>query len=563
MRCLLAAILFSPGALLADDGILPDGKRLNGALRFRDGRLHFLSGKQELRLDQLHQVRFSSAESPPARAAALHCVTLRDGQHLTGELLGLDADSVRLAPAWSDRPLTVPRARVQSIAHIPGLATQVVEDFETEPKGWKLTGAPSVSAAERASGKKSLLLDRPGQTAEFVLATPIAAGRLGINFLDPGPTAGVRWLVEADFGDKTLEVTVAGPGERYAVNGLTGGTTADCPRKPGWHRLTVDFAAASAAVLIDQHVLWDSPERGPSGPLRALRLKCVPINNGKADKVYFDDCGIARTLPALSQPDGDASQDEVWLLSGDQLFGAVPRAGRQVIELDGRPGKRTLPWSDVRGIYLRDAAAAPVSSTGEHVRLWLHSGNGSHLDRLDGVVKALDDKRLTLSTAGGEVVIDRNRLRQLQGQHQGQLIEIDNGIHHLGREWQPSFTRPKPDGLSLRKTFILEAAPAATDLVVTVAHLPGPGDGPKIAQTLAKGGGRTEVLVNGKVIDYLNRLVESSSAEPRSVRVRVPRESLKAGENSVELRLTLDRDTGRYADCLICGLTLAVPAAVK
>jgi hypothetical protein len=578
----------------ADEAVLTDGRRLSGTMRFpADGRLHFGSGPRDLRLDELQQICLTSADLPPLRAAAAHCVLLRDGQQLTGELLGLDGDKLRLATIWTAKPMGVPRSRIAAITHLPGFVTVFHDDFEAEPKAWQLTGKVTLSDKEKTSGKQSLLLDAPGQIAALSPASrerkrpegsrerpeakreqsdvepkpELSAGRIGINFFDPGPTPAARWLVEAEFaaakGPQLVQATVVGPGERYQVRiGDRDALTPERLRTRGWHRLTIAFAPDKLDILVDDRVLWETDKLGPGGALNTLRLKCIAekTENGEAGRVWFDDCSIAQAVSALRRPDGDLTQDEVWLLSGDQLFGKLSRADRSAIELDGRLGKRTIAWTEVRGLYLRSEPAPPTSTDGEHVRALVWPGTGSHLDRLDGAVRALDERSLTLvSPALGDIAVERGRLRQIQPLLHGRRIEVDTGLHHLGKSVRPDFLVPQPEGLSLRKTFALAAIPESARLAIAVAHLKGPGDGRKMAQALERGGLRTEVVLNGKTVDYLNRHVESSAAEFRSVRIGLPRDALKVGDNQLELRQTIDRDTGQYEDCLVGPLVVEVP----
>jgi len=578
-----ASSLFDRAA--GDEAVLPDGRRLTGTMLFpSDGRLHFLGGQRDLRLDELHQIRFPLADLPPLRAACVHCVSLRDGQLLTGELLVVDADELRLATIWSARPLSIPRSRIAAVTQLPGFVTVFHDDFETDAKAWQLTGNVRLSDKEKTSGKRSLVLDTPGQIAELPPASrerkrperqldrpefepELSAGSIGINFFDPGPTPGARWLVEAEFaaarGANIVQVVVAGPGDHYGIRvGDSAPLKPERLRKPGWHRLTIGFAPEKLQILLDDRILWETDKSGPGGTLRTLRLKCVAANDGKgeAGQVWFDDCSIAQAVPALRRPDSDPTQDEVWLASGDQLFGKLVRADHSAVELDSRFGKRSLPWTEIRGVYLRSVATSLRATEGEHVRVRVWPGAGSHLDRLDGAIRTLDERSLTLvSPALGEIAVERGRLREIQPLFHGRRIEVDTSLHHLGPAICPGFPVPRPEGLSVRKTFALAAVPDSAHVAIQVAHLKGPGDGRTMAQALERGSLRTELLINGKPVDYLNRHVERCSAELRTVRISVPRDALRTGDNLLELRQTIDRDTGQHEDCLVGPIHVEIP----
>ena len=99
---------------------------------------------------------------------------------------------------------------------------------------------------------------------------------------------------------------------------------------------------------------------------------------------------------SLTHPVGDYRQDELWLLSGDQLFGEVIRADRRTIEF--RMSSRKIGWSEWRRLPA-PRNSPPRTTDGEHVRLWLHSGCGAEPDQLEGVLSVLDDHRATLQHA--------------------------------------------------------------------------------------------------------------------------------------------------------------------
>jgi hypothetical protein len=116
---------------------------------------------------------------------------------------------------------------------------------------------------------------------------------------------------------------------------------------------------------------------------------------------------------------------------------------------------------------------------------------------------------------------------------------------------------PRAEGINLKSSFHLDAAPEAARLVVEVARLQGPGDG--IGRALERGELRTEVVVNGQFVDYLNRHVDRASAELRRVEVELPLGTLRAGENTLEMRLTSERETQRYPHCGVAGIAIEMP----
>jgi hypothetical protein len=556
---------------LADDAILKDGRTVHGQLALTEaGRLAFTPAGQKspIPFEQIGPLRSTMPAPAPWRAPAVQRVVLADGQGLTGEFLGLDAQDVSVRTAWADR-LTLPRRSVLAVTHAPGFVPLFTEDFETDLKAWNLSGSPAFTDAEQTSGQHSLRISRAGQAAEYALASALDAGRVGVNFHEAGAAAGAHWIIEAEFqgatGPRQVRGLIAGDAAGYRVEVPDGPGAGDrVPRTPGWHRFRVEFSADSLLVTVDEAALWYSRRHGPGGSLRKVRLACValPSGGGARGEVLFDDFSVARAVDRLPHEFEEPGKDELWLLDGDQLFGEVVKANRRAIDLRGSFGMRTFAWSEVRGIFLRRQTSAPQTTDGEHVRLWLHSGYGSDLDQLEGTLQALDERRLTLRhPAVGELTIDRGRVRELRRLFHGRRIELDDNSHHLGQPGKPvpDLQPPQGEGLTLRRTFRLEDVPQEVRLVLHVAHLRGPGDG--IGEALERGEWRTEVVLNGKVVDYLNRHVERASREARRLSLPLSPEALRAGENVLELRLTPDRASGRYEHCGISGLRLEMPRA--
>jgi hypothetical protein len=422
------------------------------------------------------------------------------------------------------------------------------DDFETDLKAWKLMGSPALNEREHISGRRSLLLKEPGQEAAYKMPAPLKAGRFGVNFHVPAATEGARWLVEAMFGKQSVKVILVGTGDHYAVEtDIPAGQTRRLARETGWHRLSVRFSPDYLLVGIDDRLSWESGKDGPGGALTSVRLACTELKSDKVRKgaVYLDDFSLARRVDDLAHTPGDSSQDELWLLGGDQLFGHVLSADRRSIDVRGRFGKKSFPWAEVRGLFLEQQALTAKSSEGEHVRVWLRSGISAESDRLVGVIRKLDDRRLTLRHALlGDLEIERVRLHQLRWLFHGQRIELDNGWHHLGDKGRlvPGLQPPRAEGPALRSTFKLDKVPKSTRLVVNV-----------------QGNPRTEVMVNGKRVDALNRHVDGVAKEPRRVVVVLPADRLRAGENVLELTQLADSETGRRASCVVSGLAIEIP----
>ena len=106
-----------------------------------------------------------------------------NGKVIVTGCLGAKGDVVRQA-----------HPKVLAVTGPPGLLTLYHEDFEQALSGWKIQGEPRPDGSQQTSGRRSLLLSAAGQEAVYSLAEPLAAGRLGLSFHDPGAAAGARWL---------------------------------------------------------------------------------------------------------------------------------------------------------------------------------------------------------------------------------------------------------------------------------------------------------------------------------------------------------------------------------
>jgi hypothetical protein len=562
-------MLLVPASLVgAEEAVLPTGQTLRGKLKLTNGRLFFTPSRRRaaLRLDQVDHVRFPLIKRFPSRVATLHRVTLIDGQRLTGEILRLDAEALRFRPTWAG-VLTIPRHVIVSLMQLPGYANFVDEDFETECKAWKMTGLPALSDRQHTSGKRSLLMKSPGQFAEYSLAEPLEAGRAGINFHDPLVTTASRWLFEANFqsarGTRVIRIVVGDASDSYTAE-LPGEKQASfrVRRTAGWHRLQLEFTGTMLVISVDDDLLWAGREHGPGGPLCKIRLACrpVPAKGKQQGEVFFDDFALARVVEPGRHSRADPDQDELWLRDGDQVFGRVLTADRRSICLRARFGKRIWVWGDVRGLYLREAISPSRITEGEQVRIRVRTGAGPELDRVVGQVRGLDADRLTVrAPILGELVIDRHRVRRLRWLFHGRRIELDHTGHHLGPKGMlvARLHPARAEGLKANWKFDLESLPAAAQLQLQVAHLRGKEDGN--TQAWKRGELQTEVVVNGKVVDYLNHHVQHSGWEPRRVSIALPRERLRVGRNTLQLRQTPERRTGHYESFGVKNLVIEMP----
>lgn len=375
---LLASLAFLIAPLSAtEEAWRDDGQHFRGRLLLDRGELHFKPSQGEgAPVARFTRVRFAASTPTPFRVGGGHRVRLRDDQIVTGQLLGIDKETVTLRTAWAER-IAVPRGAVASVESLPGWRLVALEDFPADAKEWT----------------------RP-------LAKPLRAGRFGVNFRQRGT---VEMLFEQ--GDRSRRVTVTVPGihAKYAVEtGGLEGTARAVARTPGWHRLIAGFSRRSLRITCDDEVLWHNLERGPGGPLKRVTIRCQQA----AD---WTELCLERTANEYPRPPGEPEQDEVRLSDGDQLFGRIVRADRRRLEIEGKFGKRSLPWTALAGCSFRRPAVPPRPHPRASVRLLVRSGLCPQADVLEGEITSLDERRLTLRhPLLGEWTFERGRVRELR-----------------------------------------------------------------------------------------------------------------------------------------------------
>jgi hypothetical protein len=556
----ITLLLLSAGRVRSEEAVLRNGRRIEGKLQLgTDGRLQFTpkESKNNLSFSDILDVRFPNVVPHSSLWGAPLRFGLGRTEWITGELAQLDAKTATARTQWSEN-VKFPRAALLAIKQLPGWLTVFHEDFDADAVRLKLTGSPTLDDTEHTSGGRSLRLDAAGQSALYALPTPLEAGRFGINFRDVGEPAGGRWQLEAEFGTKQSVRILLVEGADYSVQSKIGsGETRKLQRSPGWHRLSVRFRAEYFLVGIDDKLLFESGKKWQSEGLSSIRLACTakPENAPMRGAVCFDDFTIAHSIEELHHDNGDLSQDECWLASGDQLFGQVSHADGKGVEIGGRFGKRTLPWSSLRVLFPKAEAIAPQTSDGAHVRIWLDSGFPL-ADELEGVLLTLDDRKLVLRHAiFGDLTLERSRLRRLRPLFFGKRIELDSARHHLGATGQVvlGYFPPRAEGPKLRCTFRLDSVPTAARLVITAQHLKGQ------AGARNRGELATEVLVNGRSLGNLNSRIDRALKDPLSIRIEIPKEALLGGENIVELIQKPEAKTGRRESCIISAVAIELP----
>jgi hypothetical protein len=400
-----------------------NGQRVGGALTLNDGRLHFRAKNgEEVPLADVIRIRFVETTATPFRVGGGRRLRLHGGEHITGQFLGLNKDTVSLRTAWAAK-VELPRTAVESIDPLPGWRTFAEEDFGTESTLFQMTGGPARTEVRDATGSRAALLREAGQALVYTLAQPLPAGRVGINFQEKEQGGGVRWTWELLFQNgerlQRMDVTVAGNGDHYAVRVEDlKGVARQVARMPGWHRLVVQFSKRSLRVTCDEDVLWYNLEEGPAGPLKRVTARCQKHSEGDSagrGAVAWTEFSLESAVNEYSQPPVGPERDVLRLAGDDQLFGRIAQADRRAVQIEGRFGKRSLPWTEVAGCSFRRAGEPTRVNERGNVRILVRSGLCPQADVLEGTVTALDERKLTLRHALlGELMFERGRVVELR-----------------------------------------------------------------------------------------------------------------------------------------------------
>ncbi len=357
---------------------------------------------------------------------------------------------------------------------------------------------------------------------------------MGVNFHVPETVGGARWLVDADFGgERAVRVILADTSEAYAVETAVprdeGGTVA---RGPGWHHLAIDFSQSSLLVTVDDSVLWYSRTKGAGKALKEIRLVCTAVGAGPVSgAVAFDDLILASRGESPPRPIDASPRDEVWLASGDQLFGTVTRLDRHGVELTLKSGKQSYSWAEARGAFLQHPPATLQATKGEHVRLHLRPTGGAEPEELEGVLRGWDDRRRARHAAAGDLDIERARLQLLKPLFFGQRLELENGVRQLGEKGRLiSGQSVRAEGPTADYSFRLETLPNDARLVLLVAP---------------QGEGSLVVRINGHSIEALSQFTPRDTKAPMRLVIPLPHERLKKGDNLLEVMVNEKKQRSR------------------
>lgn len=477
--------------------------------------------------------------------------TFVDGDRVSGELLPSANDSLRIRSAGG-HVASVSRSSLEAIAVPPG-------EVETITQSSLTPSSPESRATVAISHEASR-----GTRIQFWFRVERAAsashgGKLSFDFspLDATNNATERLSLQLD-GTRLAVVERPLASARW--------TTQSVELTPGWHSLTTVSTSAQFVCLVDETLLASCSDG--QRLLRAIRFAPrADVATSESDEKRLDwisdllvssrhDTTLHDERPVLSGRSFDEN-DVVSTHSGDEYFGRIELLDESGIRLNGIAGEGAWSWSRLAGLAFRSAErpmSSPLSPTsGIVARLdWQPFVDRPQLptDRLTVTILAVDHETLLVTHPWlGEFLVPWRSLQRITPLFVGRSQVIDARSVHLGDSIRAEFRRPRPDGTSWRGEFelTLDAHDRAEDrnvwLSLAAADLePSHPDTPPrspFLKELRAGRLITEVVLNGQAVGDLNRLVrfKASPNKPDHLRYPLPRESLRPGTNTLELRL--------------------------
>ena len=530
------------------------------------GRFQFVpeSGGNPLPLERVGHVSFTGAVADPSATTPPFHVVLGNSDRISGNLRAITADAIELEAGVGHSPLRIERAGARALVQRPGEVQVVREDFQTlDEQRWSAVGEPAITPFPDRAGTQCLKLPVGGAAVTYRLAEGLGSGRFEIVYHDNGKiVAGQRWFVDLTFrgpmGLEPIQTLLGWDEETLAVLSRGGPALAVQPlrRIEGRHRLSVRFGPGHTDLTVDGDELAHGD--GPGGPLVEIRLATERLPGAEDSPglaAFLDDLRLVRFTEPTGRMEIDPSQDEARLITGDQLFGHLISGDRDHMLFEVADVRAHLNWSEVSGVFLRRSTRQSAILSGLWVRPeWRVNGGGepAERDRVEGVLTAVDNKTLRVAVPYvGTVEVPRDRLKRLDILGRGRRIVIEPSPHHLGNRVADDLDPPQPEGPTLDVRFTLPEIPGGDPvLMLDVVQVIGESGNLDFSDLVKNGELRTDVLINGRLFDTLNRHIHTRNDSPARIRLPIPPGALKAGENTLRFEQNGMKDDPRVLDNL-------------
>lgn len=398
---LVWSLPFVSGAYPArgDDAVLLGGSRRPGLLRFRDEKFEFVpaGANAPLPWDQLDRVELKASTNLPPAPPFWWQATLTNGDHFACHVQEIESNAILTDSSWF-QGLRVRRNSIRALERPSGWASWLRQDLSKEARGWK--EVREEGDAPPTPGLDGLTLGSSFKSLQFIPESPLRLGKLSLQMTETLPGSGTRWR---------LLLGIDGDGAFHRIQILFDGNAPAEMQAPGLKVLRQDINGNHAAVLLQVEIseasirlmvngrLASWVERGfRDARLRSLGLEPdAPLAAGSPAKLRLQQFAVARRLEPLERPAAHPELDEVWLESGDQVFGSFGSLDSQYLELGTARQPRKILCSQVRGLYPKEPGLRDLPQPAPW-RLTLLDPSGAEPSHLTGVIRVWGEREIIM-----------------------------------------------------------------------------------------------------------------------------------------------------------------------
>jgi hypothetical protein len=414
-RLILAVVAFHVGICVvsSEEAVDYSGRMYPGRLHQDKDKWVFQSDHaKQIPLGELAYVRFARKATPLPRAPLRQMLVLPSQQHIRGTLNLIDAKQVVFVTSWG-QAVSLGREQLVGLEQADDALPVVHDDFETSLKSWSIEGKAGLSQERAFFGKSSLLLDQAVQSAAREWQPPVRDGTLRLFFNDPALRGGLCLTLEM------IPETAREPRPALLIDHTGYACINMKVRFPpwkavsGWHLLAMEIGAGRLRIFVDDHCLGQTslPAKEAIKGIR-IAVSAGDAPEQKNGKHWIDELLVTRRLPTLPRPQTMKDQDMLWLEYGEQLFGRIVSADAAAVVLDAKFGKRSLAWSQLRGIYFAHPKPGLMSADPE---ITFRAAPGFSVDSLRAKLVRWDNAKLILQHGlFGEIAIERERLDKIR-----------------------------------------------------------------------------------------------------------------------------------------------------
>lgn len=533
----------------------------------------FVSSPPLSRIELPRRARVSNSRLP------LRLVSLIGGDQFVGECLTWQPDvaDFRLQTGQSIRPSPATIAR---IANPPNEVDLVYESFESDPLNQEKTDRPMLfDDVDAVDGRRSLRVTRDCAEFHQAFTPPITTARVEFWFRiragDSAADCGDWQLTLEDANHKSTTITVrVSTDRRIRVDGIPSasrGSSQTLTLDDGWHNFIGLISGEGLELIVDQAMLASGSATGWG--LSELRFQSTA--SAPQNELLIDALQVRRLTPGheAAEPIEELTdRDVVGMANDDLVFGQLLNVGRDNVGLEVLRQPQAIPWNQIRFLTWHQPTFAATPSAVGPLGVWATIAMQPFADRLDcpserwnvTVIRSDSQNLVCHHPLLGELTVPWLSVRRVEPHYFGKTVSLDQRRFHLGNSIRPEFHRPLPDGTELRVDFKLAQIPAgrcllALDVAEMEAAAPTAPPASPFLSELREQRLVTQVLINDQRVTDLNSIIrfKSAIAQPDRLRISIPRNLLKLGDNTIRLKQQPLNPTGNeFDDCEVARLHL-------